>query len=69
MTAQHRRAMGFVLLAIPFFLNDFGFIALNGIDGVYFQLRRLWPVVLAHWAENFLAFGPIDLRRQTARPT
>ncbi len=27
----------------------------------YMHLRRLWPTVLAHWAENFLAFGPLDL--------
>ncbi|MDD9903825.1 MAG: CPBP family intramembrane metalloprotease [Rhodospirillaceae bacterium] len=28
---------------------------------VYLKLGRLWPLVLAHWAENFLSFGPWDL--------
>ena len=27
----------------------------------YLRLRRLWPMVLAHWIENFMAFGPLDL--------
>ena len=26
---------------------------------VYLKLRRLWPLVLAHWIENFIAFGPL----------
>jgi membrane protease YdiL (CAAX protease family) len=28
---------------------------------VYLKVRRLWPVVLAHWIQNFAAFGPYDL--------
>jgi membrane protease YdiL (CAAX protease family) len=28
---------------------------------VYVHLKRLWPLVFAHWAENFLAFGPLRL--------
>ncbi len=27
----------------------------------YLRLRRLWPMVLAHWIEDFMAFGPLDL--------
>ena len=27
----------------------------------YLRLRRLWPLVLAHWIEDFMAFGPLDL--------
>lgn len=27
----------------------------------YLRLRRLWPLVLAHWFVDFAAFGPIDL--------
>jgi membrane protease YdiL (CAAX protease family) len=27
----------------------------------YYHLRRLWPTVLAHWIENFLSFGPLNL--------
>ncbi len=27
----------------------------------YFHLRRLWPMVFAHWIENFLTFGPANL--------
>lgn len=27
----------------------------------YLYLRRLWPLVAAHWLEDFLAFGPFDL--------
>tara|TARA_Y100000588_G_C13632436_1_gene660138 strand:+ start:138 stop:368 length:231 start_codon:yes stop_codon:yes gene_type:complete len=28
---------------------------------VYLHLERLWPLVAAHWIQNFLAFGPWDL--------
>lgn len=28
---------------------------------VYLRLRRLWPLVLAHWIQGFVAFGPVDL--------
>ena len=27
----------------------------------YLRLRRLWPLVLAHWIEDFMAFGPLEL--------
>lgn len=27
---------------------------------VYLRLRRLWPLVLAHWIEDFMAYGPLD---------
>ena len=27
----------------------------------YLRLRRLWPLVLAQWIVNFMAFGPLDL--------
>lgn len=27
---------------------------------VYLRLKRLWPLVLAHWIENFIAFGGAD---------
>ncbi len=26
----------------------------------YLRLRRLWPLVLAHWIENFMVFGPVE---------
>ena len=25
----------------------------------YLKLRKLWPLVLAHWIEDFIGFGPI----------
>ena len=28
---------------------------------VYMRLRRLWPLVLAHWIQDFVTFGPLDL--------
>ena len=28
---------------------------------VYLHLDLLWPLVAAHWIQNFLAFGPWDL--------
>jgi membrane protease YdiL (CAAX protease family) len=36
------------------------------VDGLiymaaYMRLRRLWPLVLAHWIEGFATFGPLDL--------
>ena len=27
----------------------------------YLRLRRLWPLVVAHWVEDFMALGPLDL--------
>ena len=27
----------------------------------YMRLRRLWPLILAHWIEDFAALGPLDL--------
>lgn len=27
---------------------------------VYLMFNRLWPLVVAHWLQNFLVFGPFD---------
>lgn len=27
----------------------------------YLRMNRLWPLVLAHWGHNFLAYGPFEL--------
>jgi membrane protease YdiL (CAAX protease family) len=27
----------------------------------YLRIRRLWPMVIVHWLQNFAAFGPFDL--------
>jgi membrane protease YdiL (CAAX protease family) len=26
---------------------------------LFLELRRIWPLVIAHWIENFLVFGPL----------
>jgi len=28
---------------------------------VYLRIRTLWPLIAAHWVEDFFAFGPFDL--------
>jgi membrane protease YdiL (CAAX protease family) len=27
----------------------------------YYKIKRIWPLILAHWFEDFIAFGGLDL--------
>jgi len=48
---QNKAALPFFILALPFFINDFGFIYFKGTYGVYLvnYIVRLYVIMLLHY--------------------